>query len=88
MYEIFGAYLNQDYDRWGTTIRQIVSCYKEDSSREYHHELINEINSFVNEHPTDLDSAFEKKYDTGFSPKWWGYTTQAFFEELKRLLRE
>ncbi|WP_238537934.1 contact-dependent growth inhibition system immunity protein [Paraburkholderia atlantica] len=88
MYEIFGAYLNQDYDLWGTTIPQIVCCYKEDSPREYHRELIDEIDQFMSEHPTDLDSAFEIEYDTGFSPTLWGYTTASFFEELKRLLRD
>jgi hypothetical protein len=80
MYEIFGAHLNQDYDLWGNTIPQIVSCYKEDSQREYHHQLINEINLFMNEHPTDLDPAFENECGTGFCPKLWGYTTESFFE--------
>nr|WP_244195953.1 contact-dependent growth inhibition system immunity protein [Paraburkholderia susongensis] len=88
MYELFGAYFNQDFDLWGNTIPEIVSCYKRDSPREYHHELVSEINSFMNEHPVDLDSAFAKNYDSGFYPKLWGHTTASFLDELKRLLGE
>jgi CdiI immunity protein len=88
MYELFGAYFNQDFDLWGDTIPEIVSCYKKDSPPEYHREIINEIDSFVNEHPDDLDSAFERNYDSGFNPALWGHTTASFLDELKRLLSE
>ncbi|MCC8391211.1 hypothetical protein LJ656_01305 [Paraburkholderia sp. MMS20-SJTR3] len=88
MYELFGAYFNQDYDLWGTTIPQILSCYKEVAPRKYHYQLIDEINSFIREHPADLDSAFENDYGEGFDPHLWGYTTITFLSELIRLLHE
>jgi len=85
---VCGAYFGQDFDLFGNTIPEIVAGYKQDASREYHHELINEINSFINEHPNDLDSEFEKDYGSGFDPKLWGHTTTSFLAELKRLLIE
>ncbi|MEX3858827.1 contact-dependent growth inhibition system immunity protein [Paraburkholderia sp. BR10923] len=88
MYELFGAYFNEDFDLWGNTISEIVSCYKNDSSTEYRKEIIDEINSFMNEHPSDLDSAFERDYGSGFDPNLWGHTTASFLDELKRLLSE
>jgi hypothetical protein len=89
MYEIFGAYLNQDFDIWGDTVEEIVSCYKEDSSHAHHKEMIDEINCFINEHPTDLDLAFERNYNNGFNPKLWGYiTTASFLDDLKKLLQK
>jgi len=88
MYELFGAYFNQDFDLSGNTIPEIVACYKRDAPREYRQELINEIDSFMNEHPGDLDSAFERDYNSGFYPKLWGHTIASFLAELKRLLIE
>ncbi|MBB5468041.1 hypothetical protein OKW30_002545 [Paraburkholderia sp. Clong3] len=88
LYQLFGAYLNQDSDLWGETIPEIVSCYRRDCPRESHLEMIHEIDSFINEHPDDLDSAFETDYGQDFDPELWGYTTTSFLEELKRLLSD
>ncbi|MBN3804307.1 hypothetical protein GXB81_14785 [Paraburkholderia sp. Ac-20336] len=88
MHELFGAYFNQDFDLWGNTIPEIISCYKRDSPRDYHYEMIKEINLFMDEHPVDLDSAFEKNYNNGFYPKLWGHTTASFLNELKWLLSQ
>ncbi|HEY2024867.1 contact-dependent growth inhibition system immunity protein [Paraburkholderia sp.] len=88
MYQFFGGYLNQDFDLSGDTIPAIVSCYRSECPRENHLEMIHEINSFISEHPDDLDSAFEKDYGQDFDPALWGHTTASFLEELKRLLRE
>jgi|SRR5579863_1389849 len=88
MYSLFGAYLNQDFDLWGDSLEEIVGCFKRDSPPECRREIIDEINSFVAEHPMDLDSAFEKDYGGGFDPILWGYTVTSFFDELKRLFSE
>ncbi|APA87261.1 hypothetical protein BJG93_17130 [Paraburkholderia sprentiae WSM5005] len=88
MYQLFGAYLNEDSDIWGDTIPEIIACYKRDCPRESHLEMVHEINSFMSEHPQDLDTAFKKDYGQDFSPKLWGYTTASFLDELKRLLSE
>ncbi|MCC8396600.1 hypothetical protein LJ656_28835 [Paraburkholderia sp. MMS20-SJTR3] len=88
MYQLFGAYLNQDCKIWGDTIPEIISSYKRDCPRESHLEMIREIDSFIGEHPDDLDTAFETDYGHDFDPQLWEYTTASFLEELKRLLRE
>ncbi|WP_240162771.1 MULTISPECIES: contact-dependent growth inhibition system immunity protein [unclassified Paraburkholderia] len=85
---VFRAYFGQDFDLFGNTIPEIVSCYKKDNPQERHNELINEINYFMDEHPNDLDSTFETKYGTEFDPALWGHTTASFLDELKRLLNE
>ncbi|NIF53460.1 contact-dependent growth inhibition system immunity protein [Burkholderia sp. Ax-1724] len=88
LYQLFGAYFNQDSDLWGDTIPEIVSCYRRDCQRENHLEMIREIDSFISEHPNDLDSAFEKDYGQDLDPMLWGHTTASFLEELKHLLSE
>ncbi|KAB0633354.1 contact-dependent growth inhibition system immunity protein [Burkholderia latens] len=88
MYEIFGAYFNQDFDIWGNTIDEIVKCYKDDSTASDRSELILEIDQFIAEHPRDLESAFYANYNNGFDPVLWGYNAASFLEELKRLLAE
>lgn len=88
MYQFFGAYFNQDFDMWGNTIPEIVSCYASNCPWASHIELIDEIDAFVREHPTDLDAAFAKDYGAGFDPKLWGHTVRSFLEELKGLLIE
>lgn len=88
MYELFGGYFNQDFDLSGNTIPEILFCYKGDSTREDRLELIQELDSFMNEHPNDLDAAFERDYGSGFDPVLWGHTTASFLEQLKCLLRE
>jgi hypothetical protein len=85
---VFRAYFGQDFDLFGDTIPEIVSSYKRDSPQGCHHQLIEEINSFMDEHPTDLDSAFKRDYGSGFNPKLWDHTTASFLDELKRLLSE
>ncbi|TDV08335.1 contact-dependent growth inhibition system immunity protein [Paraburkholderia caballeronis] len=86
MRTFFGGYLNQDYELAGDTIPEIVACYKGDSPRECHFEMVHEIEAFMAEHPQDLDVAFETDYGSSFDPKLWGYTTASFLEELKGLL--
>ncbi|MCC8391209.1 hypothetical protein LJ656_01295 [Paraburkholderia sp. MMS20-SJTR3] len=88
MEQIFGAYFGEDFDLFGDTIPEIISCYKNTNPRHYHHQLIDEINLFLHDHPNDLDAAFEKEYGSGFDPKLWGHTTISFLSELTRLLSE
>ena len=89
MYELFGAYLNQDFDIWGNTVEEIVAHYKEDSSPGFHREMIGEINKFIGEHPLDLDAALNAEYYNGFNYKLFGYPTAAsFLDDLKKLLQE
>lgn len=87
MHELFGAYLNQDYDIWGETIPEIVACYMGDSPPEFHAELIKEIEKFMGDHPEDLKDAFDTSYGAGFDPELWGYKVDEFLLELTRLLR-
>ncbi|WP_368623468.1 contact-dependent growth inhibition system immunity protein [Paraburkholderia sp. BR13444] len=86
--QLFGVYLNQDFDIWGETIPDIVACYKRDSPVADHQSMLAEIERFEKEHQHDLDVAFDQMYGHEFSPVPWGHTTASFLEELKRLLSE
>jgi hypothetical protein len=83
---LFGGYLGQDYYLWGNTIDEILARYKEDSSQEDIRALLEEVKRFTNEHPSDLEEAFEEAYGFHFSPKLWDCTAATFFEELKKFL--
>jgi hypothetical protein len=87
MDRIFSIYFGQDFDLFGETVPEIVACYKKDSP--YHYEnLVQEINSFKNEHPHDLAIVFDQMYGRGFSPEPWGYTTASLLEEIQHLLSQ
>ncbi|MGF6479455.1 contact-dependent growth inhibition system immunity protein [Paraburkholderia sp. JPY419] len=85
---LFGAYLNQDSEYWGETVDEIVSCFKRDSSPEEIQATLAEIDKFKKETGENLDEIFSETYGFNFDPILWGYTTESFFEELKRLLRK
>ncbi|MFT4065331.1 contact-dependent growth inhibition system immunity protein [Paraburkholderia sp.] len=87
MRHIFTVYFGQDFDLFGDTVPEIVSCYRRDESHR-REDLIREIGSFIGEHPKDLDAAFERDYGSAFDPESWGHTTASFLDELKRLLSE
>ncbi|HEY2024866.1 contact-dependent growth inhibition system immunity protein [Paraburkholderia sp.] len=87
MDHIFDVYFGQDFDLFGATVPEIVSCYKKDSPYDYEN-LIREIDEFIAEHPHDLDAAFKQLFRRGFRPEGAGYTTTAFLDEIRRLLSE
>jgi hypothetical protein len=84
--QLFGVYLNQDFDLWGESIQEIVACYKRDSPVADHKSMVKEIDKFRAMHPHDLDEAFDSLYGHEFLPEPWGYTTDSFLKELQRLL--
>ncbi|MCC8405385.1 hypothetical protein LJ655_26620 [Paraburkholderia sp. MMS20-SJTN17] len=87
MRHAINVYFGQDFELFGDTVPEIVARYKRDDSHRQA-DLIREIDSFVGEHPDDLDAAFERDHGSAFDPQLWGYTTSAFLDELKRLLSE
>ena len=86
MKAIFNIHFSQDHDLWGNTIEEIIACYKRDSPREWHFELIHEIDSFMSAHAADLDIAYNRDYGSHFDPQLWGHTSTSFLEALKRML--
>lgn len=85
--QLFGAYLNQDFSYWGSTIAEVVGCYKEDHSHKDHLNMLKEIERFEQLHREDMDAAFESAYGSDFCPKLWGHTTASFLAELRSLLK-
>lgn len=77
MDRIFSIYFGQDFDLFGEAVPEIVVCYKRDSLYQYKN-MVHEIDSFRNEHPHDLDAAFDQIYGGGFSPEPWGYTAALY----------
>jgi hypothetical protein len=59
MEHIFSVYFDQDFDLFGETVPELVSCYKRDDSHRQQ-SLIREIDSFRKEHPDELDTAFKQ----------------------------
>jgi CdiI immunity protein len=41
--QLFGVYLSEDFSYWGSTIEEIVGCYKRDSSQECVKNILVEI---------------------------------------------
>lgn len=88
LHRLFGVYLNEDYSYWGSTIKEIVACYKRDSGADFVLEILNEIERFEKTNAGSMEGAFKKEYGSQFWPRLWGHTVASFFVELKELLRE
>ena len=86
--QLLHVYFGEDFDIWGNTIEELVGCYKRDSPIGDHQALLDEIASFRQAHPNDLDTAFLASYKNFFNPPLWGHTTDSFLTEVDRLLRE
>jgi hypothetical protein len=84
--QLFGVYLNQDFDHWGETIEEVVACYKRDSGPEDAQALRIEIDKFIESHAEKLDATFEYLYGSNFAPDLWHMTAASFLAELKRIL--
>ena len=76
------AYLNQDYEYWGSTLEEVIDAFKRDSAAFANAELRAEIKRYVAEHPDDLDAAFTAAYGFDFDPALWDTTTLGFFQLL------
>ena len=85
--QLFGAYLNQDYDLWGDTLDAVVGCYVRDSNPADLQALLRDIDRFEHAHPHDLDAAFLAAHGFDFDPSLWGLTTAAFFTTLRQFAR-
>ena len=87
MKHIFSIYFGQDFDLFGNTIPEIVSCYKKDAP--YHYEkLIQELADFRKEYPNNLDVVFKGSFCEEFSPEGWGHTAASFLDEIQHALNE
>ena len=84
--QLFGVYLNQDYEYWGSSLEEVIACYVRDSTHENAAKLLIEIDEFSSSHANDLDESFNRHYGFDFAPSLWGHTTASFFAELKMLL--
>lgn len=84
--QLFGVYLNQDYEYWGSTLEGVISCYIKDSSPMRVAQMVAEIGEFTRSHADDLDESFDRRYGFDFAPKLWGHTTESFLAKLKAQL--
>ncbi|MGB3431457.1 contact-dependent growth inhibition system immunity protein [Achromobacter sp.] len=85
LYQFIGCCFHQDYDLEGETIEEIVHGYKEASSPTEIAHICSEMDQFLAEYGSAVESAFGQRWGW-FSPMGLGYTVPAFFEELKRIL--
>jgi CdiI immunity protein len=86
--QLFGVYLNQDYEYWGNTLEAVVSSYIGDSKLARVANLVLEIDQFARSHADDLDESFSRRYGFDFEPKLWGHTSASFLAALKMQLLE
>ncbi|MCC8393562.1 hypothetical protein LJ656_13270 [Paraburkholderia sp. MMS20-SJTR3] len=86
MEHFFSIYFGQDFDIFGSTVPEIVACYKQDSPHRYPN-LLRELELFRRAHSGDLDAAFIP-FRHGFRPEGWGYTVASFLDEVQRVLNE
>lgn len=87
LWQLVVVYFGQDFDLFGDTVEEIVSCYRQDSTRSVLEATVREITKFKSDHAGNLDPAIRTTFEKQFNPEPWGYTAEGFLDELVRLLR-
>jgi hypothetical protein len=80
--DLFGAYLNQDYDLTAATLEGVLRHFVAVSPDETVVALRADATRFLQEDVARLDAEFERRYGFDFDPQLWGHTAKSFLEWL------
>jgi hypothetical protein len=81
-----GGWFHQDFDIEGNSVAEILEAFRAVTPANEQRKLKSDIQRFLDEHPSDLDSAFEETFKPDIIPSALSGTTRAFLEEIRDLL--
>lgn len=84
--EFMGSWFHQDFDLHGGTVSEVMNSFRAVTPIADQMKLKSEIGQFLDEHPDDLDEAFEAMFRPDVIPSALSGSTRAFLEELRVLL--
>lgn len=80
--DLFGAYLNQDYDLTANTLQGVLSHFVEVSPDEAVVTLRADATRFLQQNAAHLADEFDRRYGFDFDPELWGHTAKSFLQWL------
>jgi hypothetical protein len=84
--QFMGGWFHQDFDIEGSTVPGIVDAFRAVTPPEEQAKLKSDIQRFLDEHPNDLDGAFEETFEPDIIASALFGSTRGFLEEIRDLL--
>lgn len=84
--QFLGGWFHQDFDIEGNTVPEVVDAFRAVTPPEERARLKSDIQRFLDEHPNDLDSAFEETFKPDIIASALSGSTRGFLEEIRDLL--
>jgi hypothetical protein len=84
--QFMGGWFHQDFDIEGNTVPEVVDAFRAVTPPEEQANLKSDIQRFLDEHPNDLDSAFEETFKPDIIASALSGSTRGFLEEVRDLL--
>ena len=81
-----GSWFHQDFDIDGNTVSGILAAFRAVTPPKEKGELKLDIQRFLDDHPNDLDSAFEETFKPDISASAFSGSARRFLEEIRDLL--
>ncbi len=82
-----GGWFHQDFDLEGDTVGEVVQAFARVSDPQEWHDLLADIDRFVQSHGPDLDGTFQVMFNPDIDPRAFAGSTGAFLQEIARTLR-
>lgn len=84
--QFLGGWFHQDFDIEGNTVPEVLDAFRAVTPPEEQAKLKSDIQRFLDEHPNDLDSAFEETFEPDIIASALSGSTRGFLEEIRDLL--
>jgi hypothetical protein len=81
-----GGWFHQDFDIEGNTVSEILAAFRAVTPPEEQAKLKSDIQRFLDDHPDDVDSAFEDTFKPDIIASAFSGSTRGFLEEIRDLL--
>jgi hypothetical protein len=84
--QFMGGWFHQDFDIEGNSVAEILGAFRAVTPLEEQKTLKSDIQRFLDDHPNDLDSAFEETFKPDIIAAAFSGSTRGFLEEIRDLL--
>jgi hypothetical protein len=84
--QFLGGWFHQDFDIEGNTVPEVLDAFRAVTPPEEQAKLKSDIQRFLDDHPNDLDSAFEETFKPDIIASALSGSTRGFLEEMRDLL--
>lgn len=85
--DFMGGWFHQDFDIEGNTVSEVLDAFRAVTPPEEQAKLKSDIQRFLDDHPNDLDSAFEETFKPDIIASAFSGSVRAFLEEIRDLLK-